>query len=357
MEQVEQRRRSFVGPLVLIGAGVIFLLSNLGVLSGNIWDLIFRYWPILLIIGGLDGIYRREGLFGPVFLVSLGTIILMINIGYLSWDIWGLAFRFWPALIILAGVSIILHRYLVTWWGALITLLIVLAVVAGIFWYAGRQPVLGQPLPTAEVNQPLGAATQASLTISPAVGNIHIHALPSGSAALISGTAQTVSDEQIDQQNLSQANTAIYTIHSQGIWRTASFGENRQVTWDLGITPKVPVDLTYEMGAGQTTIDLTGLTISHLKVDAAVGTLTLTLPENGAFDGDINGAIGQMVIYVPPQLAVQIHANGGLNSMDVPPQFTRNGNEIQSPAQSGENTIASLKISQAIGNLVIRMLP
>jgi hypothetical protein len=358
MEQTTQHRRSVVGPLLLIGAGVIFLLSNLGYLTGNIWDLLFRYWPILLIIGGLDSIYKREGLFGPVFLVSLGTIILMINLGYLSWDVWGLVFRFWPALIILAGVSIILHRYLVTWWGALLTLLIVLGVVAGIFWYAGRQPLLGQPLPSSAVSQPLGAATQASLTISPSVGNIHIHKL-SGADALISGTVSSVANEQIEQQNLSQGDTAIYTIHSRGIWRTFSFGQNSPISWDLGITPTVPVDITYEIGAGQTTLDLTGLNISHLKVDSAVGSTTITLPETGVFDGEVNGAIGQMTIYVPAKLAVQIHANGGLNSVDVPSNFTRSGNEVfTSPTTTAGGTqTAILKISQAIGNLVIRMLP
>jgi hypothetical protein len=357
MEQTE-RRRSVVGPLLLIGAGVIFLLSNLGYLSGNIWDLLFRYWPILLIIGGLDSIYKREGLFGPVFLVSLGTIILMVNLGYLSWDVWGLIFRFWPALIILAGVSIVLHRYLVTWWGALVTLLIVLGVVAGIFWYAGRQPFRGQPLPSSAISQSLGSAAQASLTISPSAGNIRIHKLASGDA-LISGTIQTVTDEQIEQQNLSQGDTAIYTIHSRGIWRTVGFGQNTPVTWDLGITPTVPVDLTYEIGAGQTTLDLNGLKINHLKVNSAVGSMTITLPETGVFDGEVNGAIGQMTIYVPAKLSIQIHANGGLNSVDVPANFTHAGNDVfTSPTTTAGGTqTATLKINQAIGNLVIRMLP
>ncbi len=352
-EPTEHRKRSLVFPLLLIGAGIIFLLSNLGFVTGNFWDLVFRYWPVLLILGGLDSIYRREGLFGPVFLVGLGTVLLLLNLGYLSWEIWSIAFRYWPALIILAGVSVILHRYLVTWWGALVTLLIVLGVVAGIVWYAGQRQVTGTLLPTAEVTQPLGSAKQAVVTISPAVGNILIHNTKV-EGALISGRAQTASDEQIDQQNLSQGDTAIYTIHSQGIWRTMNFGSDAPVTWDLGITEKVPVDLTFEMGAGQANLDLSKLTLSHLKINSAVGSIRVTLPENGPFDGEINGAVGSLTVYVPPQLNVQIHATGGLHSMDVPPQFSRSGDDISSVDASGP--VATLTVSQAIGNLVIKPL-
>ena len=355
-QQSAIRRRSIVGPLFLIGAGVLFLFSNLGLVSGNIWDLIFRYWPVLLIIAGLDAIFRREGLFTPVVLISLGTIILMINLGYLSWSIWGLVFRYWPVLIILAGVSIVFHRSFSTWWGALITLFIVVALAAGIVRYAGQQPVLGEALPTSQVQESLGSASEANITISPAAGIVNIHSNPE-SGSLISGKVITVADEKIDQQNLSQGSTAIYTIHSRGLWRTTTFGQNAPVTWDLGITSEVPVALFFELGAGQANLDLRGIMLKHLKVNTAVSALNVTLPEQGNFIGTINGAIGDLVVYVPKDLSIQIHASGGLNSLDVPARFTRNGNDIISSAASITGPIADLQISQAIGGLTIRELP
>ena len=351
-----QHRKSLVGPLLLIGAGIVFLLSNLGMVSGSIWDILFRYWPVLLIIGGLDAVYRREGLFGPVFLVSLGTIILLINLGFLSWDIWGLIFRFWPVLIILAGVSIIFHRSLSTWWGALFTFLIVLVVAGGIVWYAGQQPARGQQLPSAEVSQPLGNAKDAVITIAPSAGNITIHGGAIGSS-LISGKISTIADEQIDQQNLSQGTTAIYSIHSRGVMRTTTFSHDSPVTWDLEITSLVPVNLTFELGAGQATLDLRGLTLSHLKVNTAVSSMNITLPEKGGFTGQINGAIGDLVIYIPQSLPVRIRASGGINSMNIPPQFSRDGSLIQSADTADASQVADLEISQAIGGLTIRQLP
>lgn len=45
-----------VGFLLII-AGVIFLLKNLGVISGSAWEIL---WPVLLIVAGLTLITRRD---------------------------------------------------------------------------------------------------------------------------------------------------------------------------------------------------------------------------------------------------------------------------------------------------------
>jgi hypothetical protein len=37
--------------LILIALGVLFLLKNLGIISGSVWDI---FWPILLIVLGLE---------------------------------------------------------------------------------------------------------------------------------------------------------------------------------------------------------------------------------------------------------------------------------------------------------------
>jgi hypothetical protein len=45
-------------PLLLIAVGVMFLLINFGVLPANTWDVIWRFWPVILIVIGLDIIWR-----------------------------------------------------------------------------------------------------------------------------------------------------------------------------------------------------------------------------------------------------------------------------------------------------------
>jgi hypothetical protein len=56
---MDERRdpNRFVGGLVLLGLGVLFLLSNFGYFS---WDLWGRWWPLVLIALGLIILLRRR---------------------------------------------------------------------------------------------------------------------------------------------------------------------------------------------------------------------------------------------------------------------------------------------------------
>ncbi|MBI4770580.1 MAG: hypothetical protein HY784_09290 [Chloroflexi bacterium] len=45
-------------PIILILAGVLFLLSNLNLLPGNAWDWV---WPAFLILLGVNILFRRRG--------------------------------------------------------------------------------------------------------------------------------------------------------------------------------------------------------------------------------------------------------------------------------------------------------
>jgi len=53
------KSRSKIGAYILIGLGIIFLLSNLGWLP-PIRPLMARWWPLLLIIAGILLLLRRK---------------------------------------------------------------------------------------------------------------------------------------------------------------------------------------------------------------------------------------------------------------------------------------------------------
>jgi DUF4097 and DUF4098 domain-containing protein YvlB len=78
-------RPSLLGGLLWTGLGIIFLLRNFGI-GPDVWSLAARYWPILLILLGLgkvidyyrqkEGVSVRVGeIIGILFLVLIGTLI------------------------------------------------------------------------------------------------------------------------------------------------------------------------------------------------------------------------------------------------------------------------------------------
>src|SRR4030067_1199228 len=87
-EKKPKFRGSVIGPLILIVLGVLFLLKNIGALTGDVWDTLISLWPLLFIAFGLDGILRREGITGPVLLIGLGAVFLVNNPRYPTLNAW-----------------------------------------------------------------------------------------------------------------------------------------------------------------------------------------------------------------------------------------------------------------------------
>ena len=71
----EERRPSYVLPAVLIIAGVVLLLDQLGIWTVD-WSHVLSLWPLLLILLGLDILARSVRVSGPMM-----TIVLIAAVG------------------------------------------------------------------------------------------------------------------------------------------------------------------------------------------------------------------------------------------------------------------------------------
>lgn len=97
--------RGIIGVLIII-FGILSLLGALEVF--NFGDVLTRWWPIFLIIGGLlvFANNRRQFIWGPL-LVIIGVLLQLRQLEIINFNIWQL---FWPAIIIGVGVSILINR-------------------------------------------------------------------------------------------------------------------------------------------------------------------------------------------------------------------------------------------------------
>ena len=161
-------RGSIFWPLILITVGVVLLLQNLGV-SGGFCDTIIRFWPVLFIAIALDGLIWRKEVFGPAFFGGLGVVLLFNNFDLLGWGVWNVLWRLWPLLIVAIGMEIIFGRRHV--WLSAIGVVLVLGALVGALWLG----MLGTPEASQEtIQEVLGEATSADITISPAVGALYV---------------------------------------------------------------------------------------------------------------------------------------------------------------------------------------
>jgi predicted membrane protein len=112
-EEIMTEKKSLPGGaivlgIVLIAIGTLVLLANLGQLPFDL-DL-HHWWPLILIVLGMLHLYNNRSIFdfSGLFLILLGGIFLLATLDIICWeDIW----RFWPAILILLGISIIFQRH------------------------------------------------------------------------------------------------------------------------------------------------------------------------------------------------------------------------------------------------------
>jgi predicted membrane protein len=103
-ERLSGKRRPFSHGLfwgaLLILLGVIFLLDNMGVISAeHLW----RFWPVLMIVGGISNVLRPERRFWGIILTIAGVLLLLKELGLVHYN-WA---AFWPVILIAIGLMVL----------------------------------------------------------------------------------------------------------------------------------------------------------------------------------------------------------------------------------------------------------
>jgi hypothetical protein len=295
---------------------------------------------------------RRGSLVGPAILIGIGIIFLLNNFGWLSWSVWETILRLWPVLVIAGGLDLLIGRRSV--WGSAAALVLTLAVLAGALWLYEAGPLAPRAASREQVRQALEGASRARVEIAPAVGQLVMEALPE-SANLLEGYVELMSGERLVRDFSVKGDEARLVLRSEGRRMVPTVGSWRQErTWDLGLASGVPIDLRISMGVGQSVLDLSELTVTELYVDASVGQTTITLPAEGRYEAQIDSAIGELVVNVPEGLEARITVDTGISARQLPSGYRRSGDGYVSPGYAGADNRVDLKLDHAIGAVSVR---
>jgi predicted membrane protein len=96
--------RAYGGGLLsgalLILVGIAFLLDHMGIIS---IDHLWRFWPILLIVAGISRVTTPAHRFWGILLIAAGTLLELnqLGIAHFGWA------DFWPIVLISAGLMVI----------------------------------------------------------------------------------------------------------------------------------------------------------------------------------------------------------------------------------------------------------
>lgn len=258
-------RRSFFWPIMLIGFGVVMLLSNLGLFPAAGWSVLWRLWPLALIALGIDVLFGCRSTVGALL---SGVLIFMLVGGAI-----GVAFfaQNLPALIQFTQETGYRHESA---------------------WY------------------PVGGLETARITIDWTSTAGKLFALDD-SANLIEAEIDYLGELYFDVTR--QGTHAVVALNNRvsGV----SFGNvgGRDARWEVGLSPLAALDLRLDTGSGAGSFDLTGLYITALELDIGSGAIDLTLPV-GNFSGEIDGGSGALNIRVPAEVGLRVRLDDGSGS-------------------------------------------
>lgn len=295
---------------------------------------------------------HRRSIIGPLLLIGIGLLFLLNNLGLLNWSVWDVIFRLWPVFLIAAGLDLVIGRSSV--WGSLVAIVVIIAVVAlGVSYVQGSGPLAAGARES--LSYPIGVAKRAEIHLSPAVGVVRLTSFGS-TTELMAGSTWVGGGMQVVKDFSAQGENAVLNIHAEGAGVFfPTFGPPGQATWDLQLSPALPADLTIDLGAGQSIVDLRGTKVYDLRISQGIGQTVVYLPRNGVVKANLSSAIGEMVVVIPPGVAARIHTGTAIVARNIPGSFIRDGDNYTSPDYAGATDKVDLGLSLAIGSVSVRV--
>ena len=222
----------------------------------------------------------RGSLFWGIVLIVLAALLLMSQQGWLKGNIFG---YFWPAIVILFGIWLLLGAF-----------------------NRGRPGVGSESLTI-----PLDNARGARIKFDHAAGRLNISA-GAASGALLDGAfgAEVEHSTRMDGDQLQ-----VKLRNSPHFWAWVP-GEN--LDWDIHLTPEVPLNLKIDSGASSTKLDLSELKVTDLDIDTGASSTEVRLPANaGSTSVKVDSGAASLNLQVPSGVAARIRVKSGLASIHI----------------------------------------
>jgi hypothetical protein len=259
--------------------------------------------------------YHGLSVFGPFLFIGLGIVLLLQQLGTIQWSVWDIAFRFWPLLVIAVGVDILVARR--SFLGALAGLAILLALLLGGIYLMGPGPSRGNQLATDKVRYGLEKAASAEFDLSADAGKIQIGPLAASSESLIEGTLGRTVSGSVTAVRTQADGAAVVSIHAD--WpRAYVLSRGDEFLWDLYLARNVPLDVRLSLGAGEIVADLKNLHPTSVDVKLGAGHLSLILPSGNDLNVNISVGAGAVEITLPEGAPVSVECTTGIGNCNLP---------------------------------------
>ncbi|WLR46589.1 toast rack family protein [Halobacillus litoralis] len=130
------------------------------------------------------------------------------------------------------------------------------------------------------------------------------------------------------------------------------FINNQKSEWDVLLTNRIPVDLSIQTGAAESTLDLKAAKLQNLSLEAGVGELIVDLSGDyeESFDVKMETGVGESTVYLPQRTGVKITAEKGIGEITTD-GLTKMGDSWVNEAYDSSETHIHIDAEIGVGDL------
>ncbi len=257
--------------------------------------------------------HRRGSIVWPLVLITVGLLFLLANFNIIP-DVGQFIGRFWPVILILFGLEILI----------------------GSIWPRGKDE-------TQNLSIDLGAATHAEVKIDFGAGKLAIG--PAAPGKLVDGTyaGGVRHDESADGR--------VRLRSAEGGWWWGWQGFD----WRVGLTREVPLSLRVDVGAAQSDFDLSDLKVTDLVLKTGASSTLIRLPKAaGITNVRVESGAASVRLTVPDGVAARIRSTMGLGSSNIDQRrFPRSGDTYQSADYDSAANKIDIRAEGGVGSISV----
>jgi hypothetical protein len=291
-------------------------------------------------------------------LLGAGIVLLLNNLQVVPWSIWRDVWPYWPVLLILLGLEAFVSGRVA--WGSLLLLIVLLPLVgfgvsAGEWAGRWRSATSAANVPsTPAFSQALDGATSASIALEYGAGALTIGPLPADLQTTVLADGLVAGHENVrfevrstvrDGQRRLRINPNDFGHH---------FDPGRL---ELRLSPAIPTDLSIKSGVSEMQLNLESLRIPNLSIETGASRANVILPSRGQTNAVIEGGAARIEVTIPENVAARITVESGPNQIQVDQsRFPRRGNSDQyvSPNYDSATDRVNLRIEVGASHLTVQ---
>lgn len=256
------------------------------------------------------------GIVNGLLIIAVGVVLLLSNLGYLTIDFWTLLTRFWPLLLVLAGLNIIFfgRSYIGLGMLILIVLVVVWGVNFGLSWGPHGQVQFNGPRITETIDKTVGlspSSQKGTLRLDMTAGELTIF-----------GGAQSLVEAHFEERNWPAAARPEVTSEGNDVTikqasNAISTGSVRQ-KWNIRLNTDLPMAVVANVGAGENNIDLRETKVESLNFSTGASSTSITLGDRVPLcTVTLRAGAASTTVEVPKTAGIKVTVQTGIGSSNL----------------------------------------